>query len=92
LDEADKMQFEHGAICKFWADHTYTGKTSDEVAAGTNHLLKKFGHPNKRINGSTNDSGAGTPKSYANACTKIGIWHQQGMSDSCGLHDLQSVF
>jgi hypothetical protein len=26
------------------------------------------------------------------ACDKIGIWHQQGMSNLCGLHDLQSVF
>jgi hypothetical protein len=92
LDEADKTQFEHWAICKFWADLTYTGKTSNVVAAGTNNLLQKFGHLNKLINGSTSNSGAGTPESYANACTKIGIWHQQGMSNSCSLHDLQSVF
>jgi hypothetical protein len=92
LDEADTTQSEHGAICEFWADLTYTGKTSDEVAAGTNHSLKKFGHPDKLINGSTSDSGAGTPESYANACAKIGIWHLQGIADSCGLHDLQSVF
>jgi hypothetical protein len=92
LDKADTSQSEYGSICEFWADLTYTGKTSDEVAAGTNHSLKKFGHPNKRINGGTSDSGAGTPESYANACDKIGIWHPEGMSDSCGLHDLQSVF
>ncbi len=92
LDETDKTESENGVICQFWADLTYTGKTSDEVAAGTNHSLKKFGHPNKQLNGSTSDSGAGTPESYANACAKIGIWHDMGMSGSCGLHDLQSVF
>jgi hypothetical protein len=92
LDETDTTESENGVICEFWADLTYTGKTSDEVAAGTNHSLQKFGHPTKQINGSTSDSGAGTPESYANACAKIGIWHQQGISDSCGLHDLQSVF
>jgi hypothetical protein len=62
------------------------------VVAGTNQSLKKFGNPNKQLNGSTSDSGAGTPESYANACTKVGIWHEQGMSDSCGAHDIQSVF
>ena len=79
-------------ICQFWADLTYTGKTSDKVAAGTNQSLKKFGNPNKQINRSTSDSGAGTPESYANACAKVGIWHKQGMSDSCGTYGIQSVF
>jgi hypothetical protein len=92
LDETDTTESKNGVICEFWADLTYTGKTSDEVAAGTNHSLQKFGHPTKQINGSTSDSGAGTPESYASACAKIGIWHEQGISDSCGLHDLQSVF
>jgi hypothetical protein len=92
LDESDKIESGNGGICQFWADLTYTGKTSDEVAAGTNQLLKKFGNPNKQINGSTSDSGAGTPESYANACVKAGIWHKQGMSDSYGAHDIQSVF
>jgi hypothetical protein len=83
LDESDKSESEqNGGICQFWADLTYTGKTSDEVAAGTNQSLKKFGNPNKQINCSTSDSGAGTPESYANACAKVGIWHEQGMSDS----------
>jgi hypothetical protein len=89
LDKADKMQSKHGVICELWANLTYTGKMSDEVAAGTNHSLKKFGHPNKLIR---SDSGVGIPGSYANACDMIGIWHQQGMSNLCSLHDLQSVF
>jgi hypothetical protein len=76
LDEADTTESENGVICEFWADLTYTCKTSDEVAAGTNHSLQKFGHPSKQINGRTGDSGAGAPKSYANACAKIGIWHK----------------
>ncbi len=92
LDESNKSESENGVICQFWADLTYTGKTSDEVAAGTNHSLKKFGNPNKQINGSTSGSGAGTPESYANACAKVGIWHEQGMSDSCGTYGIQSVF
>jgi hypothetical protein len=92
LDEVDTTGFENGLICEFWADLTYTGKTSNEVAAGINHSLKKFGHPNLQLHGSTSDSGAGTPESYANACAKIGIWHALGMSDSCGLLDIQSVF
>ena len=92
LDESNKRKFENGVICQFWADLTYIGKTPHEVAAGTNQSLKKFGNPNKQINGSTRNSGAGTPESYANACTKVGIWHKQGMSDSCGAHDIQSVF
>jgi hypothetical protein len=56
LDESDKIESGNGGICQFWADLTYTGKASDEVAAGTNQLLKKFGNPNKQINGSTSDS------------------------------------
>ena len=81
-----------GMVCSFWADLTYTGKKSDDVAAGAHQSLKKFGQPNKQISGSTSDSGAGTPESFKKACTILGIWHAQGMIDSCGLHDLQSVF
>jgi hypothetical protein len=73
LDASDKSESDNGGIYQFWADLTCTGKTSDEVAAGTNQSLKKFGNPNKQINGSTSDSGAGTPESYANACAKVGI-------------------
>jgi hypothetical protein len=42
LDEADTTESENGVICEFWADLTYTGKTSDEVAAGSNHSRQKF--------------------------------------------------
>jgi hypothetical protein len=93
LDASNKSESKNGVICQFWVDLTYRGKTSNKVVAGTNQSLKKFGNSNKQLNGSTSgDSGAGTPKSYANACTKVGIWHEQGMSDSCGAHDIQSVF
>jgi hypothetical protein len=53
---------------------------------------KQFGNPNKYINGSSSNSGAGTPWSYRNICAKIGIWHKQGMSNSCCADDIQSVF
>jgi hypothetical protein len=68
LDKAETTKSEHGAICEFWANLTYTGKMSNKVTVGTNHSLKKFGHPNKLINDSTSNSkGAGAPESYANA-------------------------
>jgi hypothetical protein len=41
LDEADTTESKNGVICESWANLTYTGKTSNEVAAGTNHSLKK---------------------------------------------------
>jgi hypothetical protein len=65
-----KGKAKDGSICLFWgANLTYTGKTSNDVAAGMHQSLKKFGHPNnKQISGSTSNSGAGTPKSYAKSC------------------------
>ncbi len=53
LDESDKSKSENGVICQFWADLTYTGKTSKEIAAGTNQSLMKFGNLNKQLNCST---------------------------------------
>jgi hypothetical protein len=44
------------------------------------------------LSGLTADSGSGTPESFANACKKIEIWGEQATEDSCGLHDIQSVF
>jgi hypothetical protein len=92
FDPEDKSKAKDGSICSFWADLTYTGKTSDEVAAGMQQSLRKFGLDNKQISGSTSDSGAGTPESFAKSCNTLGIWHNRGMVDSCGLHDIQSVF
>jgi hypothetical protein len=92
FDPQDKSKAEDGSICSFWADLTYTGKTSDDVATGMHQSLKKFGHPEKQLSGSTSDSGAGTPESFAKSCDQLAIWHQRAMIDSCGLHDIQSVF
>ena len=49
LDESDKSKSENGVICQFWADLTYTGKTLDEVAAGTNQSLKKLAIQNNSM-------------------------------------------
>jgi hypothetical protein len=57
-----------------------------------NQSLKKFGRPNKQVSGTTSDSGAGTPESFAKSCEQLAIWHSRGMIDSCALHDIQSVF
>jgi hypothetical protein len=72
-------------------DLTYTGETSSKAAAGMNHSLKKSSNLKKQINGSTSTSGAGTPESHNNGCAQIGIEYEQGMSNSCGPHDIQSV-
>jgi hypothetical protein len=29
---------------------------------------------------------------FTKSCDTLGIWHTRGMIDSCGLHDIQSVF
>jgi hypothetical protein len=42
LDESNKSKSENGVIYQFWVDLTYTGKTSDKVAAGTNQSLKNL--------------------------------------------------
>jgi hypothetical protein len=56
------------------------------------HLLKTFGLVDKKLRGSTSDSGAGTPESWSNALDKEGLWEDISMEDWCGIHDLQSVF
>ena len=92
MDTLDKVKAEEGSICLFGADITYIGKTSDEMAAGMHQSLKKFGQLKKQFSGTTSNSGAGMPESFAKSCNQLAIWHQQAMIDSCGLHDIQSVF
>ena len=77
---------------QFWTDVSYNGKKSTEVATGTKASLKLVGHETKQLMGLTGDSGQGTPESTAKALQKGGIWNARAMEDSCGLHDLQSVF
>ena len=77
---------------QFWTDISYNGKKSTDVATGTKASLKLVGHETKELMGLTGDSGQGTPESTAQALREGGIWHARAMEDSCGLHDLQSVF
>jgi hypothetical protein len=55
--------------------------------------MRKFGndHPNP-FAGATVDSGAGTPELMAASLDKVFFFADDAMADSCGLHDLQSVF
>jgi hypothetical protein len=77
FDPQDKSKAKDELICSFWADLTYTVKTSNAVAAGTHQSLKKFSHPNKQISSSTSNSCAGMPKSHTKPCDLLGIWHNQ---------------
>jgi hypothetical protein len=79
LDESDKRITEHRSICQFWAGLTYTGKTSAAVAKGTNPFFQKFGPPSKKISGCCGDSGAGTPKLYANSLAALGVGRNPGI-------------
>jgi hypothetical protein len=54
--------------------------------------MAKFMIPTMQLSGLTADSGSGTPESFTNACKKIEIWGERVTEDSCGLHNLQSVF
>jgi hypothetical protein len=68
FDEQDKSKGKDGSVCLFWADLTYTGKSSNDVAAGMHQSLKKFGRQGKQVSGTTSDSGTGTPESFAKSC------------------------
>jgi hypothetical protein len=92
FDIRDKSVSPDGSICQFWADLTFAGKKSLKVANAVKHLMAKLGVPTKELSGLTADSGSGTPESFATACKKIVIWGERATEDSCGLHDLQSVF
>jgi hypothetical protein len=82
FDEQDKSKGKDGSVCSFLADLTYTGKSSDNIAAGMNQLLKKFGHPDNQVSGTTSNLGAGMPKSFAKSCEQLTIWYVRGMIDS----------
>ena len=92
FDSKDKTESPDGTICQFWAEVAFAGKKSTEVAAAVRHSMQKFALPTKRLNSLTADSGSGTPESFAGSCRKIHIWGERATEDSCGLHDLQSVF
>jgi hypothetical protein len=92
FDSKDKSESPDGTICQFWADVAFAGKKSDQVAEAVEHSMQKFALPTKQLSGLTADSGSGTPESFANSCRKRKIWGERATEDSCGLHDLQSVF
>jgi hypothetical protein len=48
FDPPDKSKAEDGSICSFWADLTYTGKTLNNVAAGTHRLSKILDIPTSK--------------------------------------------
>ena len=87
----DKSLTPDGTMMSFWADLTFNGKKSIEVAAGMKLSLRRLGNEDKELKGGTWDSGQGTPESAACAMHQIGLWHKLATSDSCGIHDLQSV-
>jgi hypothetical protein len=91
-DEKSTAQNPDGECELYWLDLAYTVKKSEDVAKGMKHLLRKFGLADKKLRGSTSDSGVGNPKSWSKALDKEGLWEEVSMEDSCGIHYLQSVF
>jgi hypothetical protein len=75
-----------------WLGLSYCGKTSDDVARGIKLSLDLFRRNNSTIDGATVDSGQGTPESFRAACSKLNICSIDCAFDSCGIHDIQSVF
>jgi hypothetical protein len=91
LDKSDRTETPDGTICQFWADLTFAGKKSLEVTNAVKHSMAKFALPTTNLSDLTAGSGSGTPESFANVY-KIEIWGERATEDSCGLHDLQSIF
>ena len=77
-------------IVQIWVGLKYTGKKSEEVALEMNYSLALF-CPGGKIDGSTSNSGQGTPKSFGEACKILKLYCVHAMDHSCGLHDCQSV-
>ena len=88
FDKNDKTETPDGTICQVWADLTFAGKKSLEIADAVKHSMAKFALPTSELSGLTADSGSGTPESFANACKNIEIWDERATEDSCGLHNL----
>jgi hypothetical protein len=92
FDPKDKTESPDGTICQFWADVTFAGKRSTQVAEAVKHSMEKFALPDTQLNGLTADSGSGTPESFAKSCKTLDIWAERATEDSCGLHDLQTTY
>ena len=79
-------------VLSIWTGLQFCRKSSGEVAAGINLSLNIFRSNNSGIDGSTVDSGQGTPESFGLACKKLDLCQQHTDHQSCAIHDMQSVF
>jgi len=93
FDVNDKTKTADGSVQQFFLGVEVTGKKSVEIAEGIVHSFGTvLGLQHFTISGITNDSGGGTPESLYNALLQMNCAHPDGSGDSCGHHDLQSVF
>ena len=85
-------------IIQVWAGcNTVAGKTSFDVAVGAKLRLELFFTKpalllSPQVDGICVDSGQGTPESLSKEMHKLGLLTAFFCCDSCGLHDVQSVF
>ena len=89
-------------IIQVWAGlNSVAGKSSLQVALGAKKRLELFCPPQNnnshvtilpKTDGICLDSGQGTPESLGAELKKLNLVTPFFASDSCGLHDLQSVF
>jgi len=68
------------------------GKKAEEIAEGISHSLTSLGLLDLILAGITSDSGAGSPECSYNALVRINRASPHGTADSCGLHDMKSIF
>jgi len=81
-------------VIQVWAGLTSVGgKGSSQVAQSTKKRIELFcGGPISKIDGLCVDSGCGTPESLGAELQKLDLTSSFFTPDSCGLHDIQSVF
>jgi len=92
FDTDDKSKTADGSIQQFFLGIEETGKKSEEIADGIDHALTSIGLCDLILAGTTSDSGGGTPEASYNALVRINRALPDGTADSCGLHDMQSIF
>jgi len=92
FDINDKSKTPDGSVQQFFLGIEVTGKKAGEIAEGIDHSLKSIGLSDLILAGITSDSGAGSPESSYNALLQINRASPHGTADSCGLHDMQSIF
>jgi len=93
FDEEDKTKTVDGSVQQFFLGVEVTGKKSIEIAEGIDHSFNTvLGLQQFTISGITNDSEEVHLSLYTMLLLQINRAHPGGNGDSCGLHDLQSVF